>query len=81
MNDATETIRKAAARLTDVQKEAADALLASLATLATVVKTSHEGLPDVNRAARAFTAVECGKHPCTSYTTALACYTRCKCFR
>ena len=59
MNEATETIRKAANELTDDgQKEAADALLTSLTALAEVVQTSHEGSPDVAGAVAAFDAVD-----------------------
>ena len=57
MNEATETIRKAAAGLTDEQKEAADALVKSLTHLAEVVKTSHDVSPDVTSAADAIAAV------------------------
>ena len=57
MNDATETIRKAANELTDGQKDAADALVASLTHLAEVVKTSHDVSPDVTSAADAIAAV------------------------
>ena len=57
MNEATETIRKAANELTDGQKDAADALVASLTHLAEVVKTSHDVSPDVTSAADAIAAV------------------------
>ena len=58
MNEATDTIREVTKGFTGEQKETADALLASLVTLATFVKTSHEGLPDVAGAADAFDAVD-----------------------
>ena len=58
MNEATETIRKAANELTDGQKDAADALVASLTHLAEVVKTSHDVSPDVTSAADAIAAVD-----------------------